>query len=185
MSAEVSTRVTMITISIDRIAAMWNSGMPKCSGVGSATSGPSGTLEKSAMPQNTATTVPITIARRIDRREMLALPSLLSSSTVARVKAARPTLAMLPNSGDWLLPPIAQRAATGIRVRPMVVMTMPVTSGGKNLVIRENTGVINRPISEAAITAPSTTGMPPAPSLPMIAIMVATPAKDTPCTSGN
>ncbi|MCY1291084.1 hypothetical protein D9M68_497100 [compost metagenome] len=137
------------------------------------------------MPKNTAVTVPMIIARRIDRREMLALPSLLSSSTVARVKAARLTLATLPNSGDWLLPPIAQRAATGIRVRPMVVITMPVTSGGKNLVIRENTGVINRPISEAAMTAPSTAGIPPAPLLPMMAIMVATPAKDTPCTRGS
>ncbi|MNF02879.1 hypothetical protein D3C80_2020980 [compost metagenome] len=67
----------------------------------------------------------------------------------------------------------------------MVVMTMPFTSGGKNLVIRENTGVISKPIKAAAITAPSTTGIPPAPSLPMIAIMVATPAKDTPWTSGN
>ncbi|MCY1563477.1 hypothetical protein D9M68_1010900 [compost metagenome] len=67
----------------------------------------------------------------------------------------------------------------------MVVMTMPVTRGGKNLVIRENTGVISKPISEAAITAPSTAGMPPAPLLPMIAIMVATPAKDTPCTRGS
>ncbi|KXG18510.1 hypothetical protein LT17_00252 [Pseudomonas aeruginosa] len=79
----------------------------------------------------------------------------------------------------------AQRAATGIRVRPMVVMTMPVTSGGKNLVMREKIGVISNPISEAAITAPSTAGMPPLPPLPMIATMVATPAKDTPWTNGN
>ena len=83
------------------------------------------------MPRNTAMTVPMTIARRIDRREIEALPSLLSSSTMTRVIAARPMLAMLPKSGAWLLPPIAQRAATGIRVRPMVVMTMPVTSGGR------------------------------------------------------
>ncbi len=185
MSALVSTSVTMTTISIDRMAATWNSGAPKCSGDGKATTGPSSTLEKSAMPKNTAATVPITIARRMDRREMVALPSLLSSSTHARVKAARPTLAMLPKSGAWLLPPMAQRAATGISVRPMVVMTMPVTRGGKNLVMRENTGVISKPINEAAITAPNTTGRPPEPSLPMMAIMVATPAKDTPCTSGS
>lgn len=67
----------------------------------------------------------------------------------------------------------------------MVVMTMPVTSGGKNLVMREKIGVISSPISEAAITAPSTAGMPPLPPLPMIATMVATPAKDTPWTNGN
>ena len=127
----------------------------------------------------------MTMASRIDRREMLELPSLLNSSTVTRVSAARPILAMLPKSAAALLPPMAQRAATGISVRPMMVMTMPLTSGGKNLVMRENTGVISKPISDAAITAPNTAGRPPAPSLPIIAIMVATPAKDTPCTSGS
>lgn len=106
------------------------------------------------MPRNTAMIVPTTMASRIDSREMVALPILLSSNTNTRVIAARPILAMLPKFSAWLLPPMAQRAATGIRVRPMVVITMPVTSGGKNLVMRENTGVINRPISEAAITAP-------------------------------
>lgn len=83
------------------------------------------------MPRDMATRVPITMASRIDRREMVALPTLLSSRTTARVSPARPMLAMLPNSGDWLLPPMAQRAATGISVRPMVVMTTPVTSGGR------------------------------------------------------
>ena len=92
--------VTIITISIDRMAARRNSGMPKCSTSGSATSGPSSTREKSVMPTAVATSVPITIASRIDRREILALPSLLSSSTSTRVIAARPMLAMLPKSGD-------------------------------------------------------------------------------------
>ncbi|MCY1266442.1 hypothetical protein D9M71_673700 [compost metagenome] len=105
--------------------------------------------------------VPITMARRIDRREMAALPSLLSSSTITRVTAARPMFAVLPKSGALLLPPMAQRAATGISVRPMVVMTTPVTSGGKNRVMREKMGVISRPMTDAAMTAPSTAGMPP------------------------
>lgn len=114
--------------------------MPKWNGVGKANIGPSVTLLKSAMPSAQAINVPTTMASRIDSREMLALPSLLSSSTMAKVSAARPILATLPNSGEALLPPITQRAATGIRVRPMVVMTIPVTKGGKNLVMRENTG---------------------------------------------
>ncbi len=159
--------------------------MPKWNGVGKAKIGPSVTLLKSAMPSDQAINVPATIASKIDRREMLALPSLLSSRTMAKVSAARPMLAMLPNSGEALLPPITQRAATGIRVRPMVVMTMPVTRGGKNLVMRENTGVIRKPINEAAITAPSTAGRPPPPWLPRIAPMVATPANDTPWTNGS
>ena len=116
---------------------------------------------------------------------MVALPTLLSNSTSTRVMAARPMFGMLPKSAARLLPPMAQRAATGISVRPMVVITIPVTSGGKNLVIRENIGVISSPISDAAITAPRIAGTPPAPSLPTIATMVATPANDTPCTKGN
>ena len=95
-------------------------------------------------------------ASRIESREIAALPSLLSSSTMTSVTAASWILAGLPKSGALLLPPIAQRAATGISVSPMVVITMPVTSGGKKRVIRENMGVISRPISEAAMTAPST-----------------------------
>ena len=86
--------------------------------------------------------------------------------------------------GGLAVATIAQRAATGIRVRPMMVMTIPLTSGGKNLVMRENTRVINSPISEAAITAPANTAGRPPPPLPRIATMVATPAR-TPWTSGN
>ncbi len=113
------------------------------------------------MPRAAAIRVPITMASRIDRREIDALPSLLSSRTITRVSAARPMLAMLPKSGALGLPPMAQRAATGISVRPMVVMTMPVTSGGKNLVMREKIGVIRKPMNEAAMTAPSTAFRPP------------------------
>ncbi|MNF62051.1 hypothetical protein D3C84_437220 [compost metagenome] len=185
MSAEVSTRVTMITMHIEMMAAIWKVGMPKWNGVGNAISGPSPTLEKSAMPRATAISVPMIMASRIDRREMVALPTLLSSSTMTKVSAARPILAMLPKSGAWLLPPMTQRAATGIRVKPMVVITMPVTNGGKKRVMREKTGVINKPIKDAAMTAPSTAGMPPPEPLERMAPMVATPANETPWTSGN
>ena len=78
---------------------------------------------------------------------------------------------------------MAQFAATGISVSPMMVMTVPVTTGGKNRMIFENSGVISRPISDAAITAPNTDWMPPPPST--IATMVETPANETPWTSGS
>ena len=57
------------------------------------------TLEKSAIPRNTASTVPITMANRIDRREMVELPTLLSNNTSTSVTAARPMFCMLPKSG--------------------------------------------------------------------------------------
>ncbi len=78
---------------------------------------------------------------------------------------------------------MAQFAATGIRVSPMVVMTVPVTTGGKKRMIFENSGVMSRPISEAAITEPNTDWMPPPSST--IATMVETPAKETPWTRGS
>ena len=123
------------------------------------------------------------MASKIDKRLMAALPSLLSNSTKASVSPASPMLVMLPKSGALLLPPMAQRAATGISVKPMVVITAPVTNGGKNLMTLEKMGVIKKPIMEATITAPNTDGSPP-PEV-TIATTVATLANDTPCTSGN
>src|SRR3546814_9954466 len=104
------------------------------------------------------------MASKMDSREIDALPILLSSNTMTRVMPARPIFATLPKSGAWELPPMAQCAATGIRDKPMMVMTDPVTSGGKNLMIFEKTGVMNKPAREAAMTAPNTDcKLPPAP----------------------
>ncbi len=48
------------------------------------------------MPATKAMTVPSTMARRMESREMVALPTLLSSSTMAMVAAASPMLATEP-----------------------------------------------------------------------------------------
>ena len=73
---------------------------------------------------------------------------------------------------------MAQCAATGISDMPITVITQPLTSGGKNLVMREKTGAMIRPSTEAYMTAPSTPCMPP-PVCRMLT-MVATPANETP-----
>ncbi len=78
---------------------------------------------------------------------------------------------------------MAQWAATGISDRPMMVITQPLTSGGKKRVSLEKMGAMIRPNTEAKSTAPSTPCMPP-PVCRMLT-MVATPEKDTPCTSGR
>ena len=88
-----------------------------------------------------------------------------------------------PNVSADGLPPMAHIAATGSSVSPMVVITTPVTTGGKKRMIVANSGAIANPISEATMTAPNTAGRPPPPST--IATMVATPANETPCTSGS
>ena len=65
----------------------------------------------------------------------------------------------------------------------MVVITTPVTTGGKKRMIRAKNGVISSPIKADAITEPKTAGIPP----PWVAIAtsVATLAKEVPCTSGS
>ena len=65
----------------------------------------------------------------------------------------------------------------------MVVITTPVTTGGKNRMIRAKNGVISKPISAEPITDPNTAAIPP----PWVAIAtrVATLANEVPWTSGS
>ncbi|GAB3256837.1 hypothetical protein GCM10027562_19340 [Arthrobacter pigmenti] len=183
ISAVVSVRITSITMDMEMMAAMSNTGAPKANGCGKANTGPSDTLEKSAMPNRTAIRVPRTSAIRIESREMAALPTLLSTSTMPSVNAARPMFAMLPYPSASESPPMDQLAATGISVRPMVVMTTPVTTGGKKRTIFAKKGAITSPMRAAARTAPNTAWIPPSPLT--IASIVATVAKEVPCTSGS
>ena len=83
-------------MNIEIVAARLKTGQPKCSGVGAAMMGPLKTLEKSVLPRATATRVPTTMASKMDRRESMALPSLLNNSTRNSDSPARPTFAMLP-----------------------------------------------------------------------------------------
>ena len=78
---------------------------------------------------------------------------------------------------------MAQLAATGINDSPIVVITTPVTTGGKKRMIRAKNGVINKPISAEPITEPNTAAIPP----PWVAIAtrVATLANEVPWTSGS
>ncbi|GAB3277955.1 hypothetical protein GCM10027449_17870 [Sinomonas notoginsengisoli] len=92
----VSVRITRITITMEMMAAGSKVGSPNANGRGSSKIAPVPTLEKSAMPTNAATTVPMTMASRIDSREMTALPSLLRSMMITSVSAARPRLAGEP-----------------------------------------------------------------------------------------
>ena len=78
---------------------------------------------------------------------------------------------------------MAQFAATGVSEMPIMVMTTPVTTGGKNRTMRAKKGAIRNPMTDAASTAPKTAWIPPPPLT--IATMVATEANEVPCTSGS
>ncbi|MCY1232859.1 hypothetical protein D9M72_453740 [compost metagenome] len=85
----------------------------------------------------------------------------------------------------WLawLPPPAQLTATGKRVRPMEVITVPVTSGGKKRTMRDMKGAISRPKKPAAMVAPKIPWMP-TPGIPAITTMLPTAAKLAPIITG-
>lgn len=70
--------------------------MPNANGSGNAKMPRSRTREKSAHPKIRHTTVPMTMARRIDSREIIATGIRLSSSTMAKVPTAMRMLRMLP-----------------------------------------------------------------------------------------
>ena len=85
------------------------------------------------MPIASPASVPMMRPSRIDRREIVAEPTLLSSMMTASVPSARRILAMEPYSASGAsLPPMAQSAATGTRVSPMAAMMVPVTTGEKS-----------------------------------------------------
>lgn len=125
------------------------------------------------------------MASRMDKREIAAEPTLDSNSTTSSVNAARPMLATEPWDGSPSAP-MDHPAATGMSVTPMVVMTTPETTGGKNRMTFAKKGARMKPSAEATSTAPKITRRPSLPGVPCKMVsMVATPAKETPCTNGN
>src|SRR5699024_10813300 len=157
-------------------------GAPKANGSGTATAPLCPTSEKSVIPIRLATIVPMMIAIRMDNRDTVAMPTLLSSRTTTRVPAATARFFGSPQESEPS-PPMAHPPATGNRLRPMVAITVPVTTGGKNLMILAKNGAINTPMTAATITEPKMVVMSPPPE--RMARIVATLANETPCTSGS
>ena len=96
MSAVVSVRITRTTITMEMMPPSSKTGQPKANGCGKAKIAPWPTLEKSAMPSSRASTVPSTIARRMESREIAAFPSLESSNAIRSVAPASPMFCRLP-----------------------------------------------------------------------------------------
>lgn len=143
------------------------------------------------MPTINATTVPIARPSSTARRESIL--TLLSTITTAKVNSAREMLGSDAKSGlgtvspatTMVALPVIQRAATGMRDSPMMVMMEPVTTEGKNRTTFAKKGVITKPKMAATITAPNTCRRPSSPLSPMMASIVETAAKEVPCTSGS
>ena len=95
--------------------------------------------------------------------------------------------AMHRNTGEpncaALLPPPAQFTATGNSDKPIEVMTVPVTSGGKKRTTLDMKGAMIIPKKPAAMVAPKMPVMP-IPGIPAIATMLPTAAKLAPIITG-
>ncbi len=182
-SAVVSVMITRMTIVIEMIAPISNTGAPNANGVGSANADPSPTPEKSARPSGTAATVPRMMPNRMDSREIVPCRNRLRASTTTSVPSASAMLGTEPQSAASSSPPIIQPAAVGSSETPMIVMMVPVTTGGKNRTTCAKNGLIARPMTAATMMAPKTGGSPPSPLA--TATMVDTVANEMPWTSGS
>ncbi len=154
MSAVLSVIDTSITISIEMIAATWNCGAPKWNGEGNANTGTCASWPKSVLPSGIAARVPTSSPSRIEMLRRKPARKRLSSSTTARVSPARPMSATEPKSWALGSPPSAQLAATGNSERPIRVITVPLTTGGKKRFSRPKYGAAKNAATPA-------TRMPP------------------------
>ncbi|MNC53313.1 hypothetical protein D3C75_1027100 [compost metagenome] len=75
---------------------------------------------------------------------------------MATVAMPSSRLAGLPKSGAPGSPPPSQMAAAGISEIPMMVIRLPITTGGKKRSSRLNSGARPMVMAPAAITAPNT-----------------------------
>ena len=101
---------------------------------------------------------------------------------VPSTRAAIARYCKAPNSVA-ALPPPAQLSATGNSDKPMAVITVPVTNGGKKCTMRDINGAISMPKKPAAIVAPKIPGKP-IPGEPAMATILPTAAKLAPIITG-
>lgn len=158
MSAVDSVMETTMTTQSEMIAASANCGGPKWKGVGKPMMSASATGPKSVAPNGIAMTVPMT--RPSSTAICLTKPRVKrrSSRTTRRVIPARPRLVAEPKSGASGEGPWAQPKATGMSETPMRVMTVPVTTGGKNRTSLLKKGAAMKPSTPATMTAPKMIG---------------------------
>ena len=115
-----------------------NVGQPKASGVTTANHSASPTAPKLATPSAIDANVPTTKPTKTATLLQNPLPNRYTATTIANVKVASSKLIGLANSGELGLPPPTQRTDTGINVIPIIVIIVPVTTGGKKRIKRLN-----------------------------------------------
>ena len=130
-SPVVSTAVISMTTIIETIAASANFGAPKEKGVVTPTQGELGTASKCASPRPQATNVPATSPTSTATVARNPVNTRWISTINASVPSAYAMFRPLVGSRSGPAPPAASAAATGSSAMPMIVITVPVTTGGK------------------------------------------------------
>lgn len=185
-----STAVTISTTISDTTAITSKRGAPKANGDVNPIQSASPTRPKSVSPASHATTVPATSPSSTAMVLQKPRKNLCINTIAAMVPSAYMSQRPLPGScaatglcGLRVASPIP----TGSSDTPMMVITEPVTTGGKNRMSRAKNGAIRKVNAPAAMTAPYTVSNPTLPPPWSLAILItgARVAKVTPCSSGS
>ncbi len=99
--------------------------------MGTANQAPLPTSEKSDLPINGRHRRADDDGQRMDRREIMALPSLLSASTMTSDRPASPMFAHAAVVGRLRIAAHGPLGCHRHHDRPMMVITQPLTSAGK------------------------------------------------------
>lgn len=153
MSPVVSVMITRATTSMDTTAAASKVGAPKWNGVLMPTQSASPTPSKSVKSSGTAATIPATIPISTAIRLKKGGANRCTARTTTSTPPASARFFGAPNSGEPA-PPAAHLPATGSSDTPMIRITVPVTSGGKNRSSRPKTGASSTIARPATMTAP-------------------------------
>ena len=201
-SAVVSAMITKATTHSEMITPIANCGAPKWNGWGSWKTGPLPTALQVTRPMTVAMSVPTTRPSMTAMRDqkpgakramarVTTRVSTASSRPVADAKFGFSTVCLVPSAAVVVIVglPRIQRSATGNSEMPMMVITHPVTTGGKNRTRLANSGAMRNPNRPATITPPKIVASrafeSPRPAFVATAVIVPTAANDTPCTSGS
>jgi len=112
------------------------------------------TASKCASPSAQATSVPTTRPMRTATVAMKPRKTRWMITIRASVPSAYAMYVGLVGSSVGPAPPAASAAATGSSAMPMMVITEPVTTGGKNRISLEKNGAMRKVKIPATITAP-------------------------------
>ena len=152
--------ITNITNIIEIIAVKSNLRAPKYKGISILIQPELWTLVKSDIPNIEATIVPTTIPNSIDIFPKIPLKNLYIIKIKIKTNKANKIFLGLANEEDFTSLPAHHLTATGSNEIPIIVITVPVTTLGKNLISFPKKGAIIKQNNPAINVAPKIVVIP-------------------------